>query len=100
MATKDYAAKTAYRGEVAARYEEHRTVEAVWSQEQAFVQAWIGTLRPHDTVLDIPTGTGRFIDLLLAKDLRVHAWDISEDMLAQIRARIPSQAAEKLDLRV
>jgi ubiquinone/menaquinone biosynthesis C-methylase UbiE len=100
MRSTDYLGKSAYRGEVAARYDEDRAVEAVWSQEQEFVRAWVETLRPGGTVLDIPAGTGRFLELFLARGLQVLAQDISEDMLAEIRRRHPTAAAAGLEIRV
>jgi ubiquinone/menaquinone biosynthesis C-methylase UbiE len=99
MAPNDYVAKSAYRGEVAARYDEQRRVETLWEQEQAFVQTWAESLAPGATVLDLPVGTGRFVDLLLARSLKVEAWDISEDMLAEVRKR-PSAAHPHLTIAV
>lgn len=100
MANKDYAGKSAYFGDVAARYEERRTEEAVWQQEQDFVRAWAERIQPGSVVLDIPTGTGRFVELLLARHTRVLAWDISEDMLAQVRRRFPEGVPAALELSV
>lgn len=100
MGTNDYAAKSAYHGEIAERYEDHRTVEPVWAVEQEFVRAWSAVIQPQQSILDIPTGTGRFVDFFLARGARVHAWDISEDMLAQIRQRFGGTVPANLDLKV
>lgn len=99
MASTPYAAKSAYRGEIASRYDEHRTVEAVWAVEQEFLRKWTETLAPGATLLDIPAGTGRFVEFYLVRGLRVHAWDISADMIAEVRRRFPA-AGDALDARV
>jgi hypothetical protein len=96
MASKDYAGKSAYRGPVAARYDDDRRVEAVWLQEQEFVRAWVQTLPPGRALLDIPTGTGRFLEFFLDQKLDVYAQDISADMLAEIRRQHPAIDATKL----
>lgn len=107
MAEKEYVGKTAYQGDIASRYDEQRITEPIWGQEQAFVGAWVQTLAPGATILDIPAGTGRFVQFFLARGMRVHARDISADMLAEIHRRFdPLPAglevrvgdAERLDL--
>lgn len=85
MRSSKYVGKHAYRDEIALNYERDRKKEAVWESEQEFVAQWIGTLPANASVLDIPTGTGRFIGLFLQRNLRVFAMDISGDMLAEVR---------------
>lgn len=101
MGTTDYAGKSAYRGEIAARYESDRKTEPLWVEEQNFVGRWAATLPEGATILDLPAGTGRFVELLLERKLRVMACDISDDMLAEIRKRAavndPSLTIAKAD---
>lgn len=97
MATQDYAGKSAYRGDVAASYDRDRVVEPLWATEQAWVEAWAATLPRGTVVMDLPAGTGRFVDLLLARGLKVQALDISDDMLAELRKR---PAAANPDLAI
>jgi ubiquinone/menaquinone biosynthesis C-methylase UbiE len=85
MRASKYAGKDAYRGAIALNYERDRVGEAVWGAEQEFVARWIETLPAASSILDIPTGTGRFIHLFVHRNLRVRAMDISEDMLAEVR---------------
>ncbi|HEY0968104.1 MAG TPA: class I SAM-dependent methyltransferase [Opitutaceae bacterium] len=99
MASNDYVAKSAYRGDVAARYEEQRVGEATWSEEQAFIEAWVDTLPEGSRVLDIPTGTGRFLSFFKRRSLRIFAWDISEDMLGEVRRLYPEAEAAGWDIR-
>lgn len=87
MAAARYAAKTAYRGEIAAHYDEDRKGETLWAEEQEFVRAWIRRLPAGAIVLDLPVGTGRFIPLLAECGLVTQGFDISEDMVAEARRR-------------
>lgn len=83
----DYIGKSAYRGEVAAHYDQDRVNEPVWRREQAWMEAWAQRVPAGATVLDVPAGTGRFIGILRARCAKVHAVDISEDMLAALRKK-------------
>lgn len=99
MPEKEYVGKSAYHGEIASRYDEQRITEPIWNVEQEFVRAWVKTLSPGTTILDVPTGTGRFLPFFLDRGLGVHAQDISTDMLAEIRRRF-SPLPAGLELRV
>lgn len=70
-----------------ARSSRHR---AEWRAiEQALARA--GGVRE---VLDLPTGTGRFVDALLASGVRVAGADISREMMGQARARVAGGRAD------
>jgi ubiquinone/menaquinone biosynthesis C-methylase UbiE len=89
-----YAGKTAYRGEIAANYDRDRVGEPIWQREQAWVESWARRLPAGAKVLDLPAGTGRFLEILWDRGARVHAIDISEDMLKALRARsVPKGAS-------
>jgi ubiquinone/menaquinone biosynthesis C-methylase UbiE len=94
MSADAYQGKSAYRGPIASRYDEDRTVEAIWGVEQAFVGRWIATLPEGSSLLDVPAGTGRFIELCKNRGLKVWAFDVSADMVAQIHRRYPDSARE------
>ncbi len=81
----EYVGKSAYQGDIAARYDADRMVEPLWAEEQEFVRAWIRRFPPQATILDTPVGTGRFLPLLTAQGLRVKGMDISADMIAEAR---------------
>lgn len=87
MSAARYAAKTAYRGDIVARYDEDRKVEPLWAEEQEFVRDWIKRLPAGAVVLDLPVGTGRFLPLLAECGLAARGLDISEDMVAEARRR-------------
>jgi len=89
MAASFYTAKTAYRGEIASRYDEDRQGEPLWEIEQRFVRDWTVRLPAGGRVLDVPCGTGRFVPIFLAHGQQVCARDISADMVAEIARRYP-----------
>lgn len=72
-----------YYGDKALRYEASRRDTSAWKREDAAV----ADLLTKGPVLDAPCGTGRFISLYQERSLEFVGVDISEDMLAQARAR-------------
>jgi len=88
-----YVGKTAYRGEIACNYDRDRVGEPIWQREQAWVESWARRIPSGSKVLDLPAGTGRFLEILLSRGARVHAIDISEDMLKALRARSVPEGA-------
>jgi ubiquinone/menaquinone biosynthesis C-methylase UbiE len=77
--------KTRYRGKKAATYEAVRKKQARWDLENEAVERYlIGALGP---VLDVPVGTGRFLDLYESLGLRAYGIDSSEEMLALARRK-------------
>jgi len=89
-----YTGKSAYHGEVANRYDEDRQREPIWEVEQRFVRDWVQSLDAGTSVLDVPCGTGRFVPCMLERRLKVHARDISADMVAEILRRYPAAAVD------
>ena len=87
--------KERYRGERARNYDRDRVESAEWQREQAVVESFLqdSELKPDDIVLDIPVGTGRFLDFYKTFGCRVVGLDISDEMLEQAVVR-----AAKLDL--
>ena len=83
-----YAGKSAYHGDLVLNYERDREAEPIWEIEQTWVANWIKTLQPGARVLDLPVGTGRFIEMMMAHGLRIHGADISEDMLKLAGQRV------------
>ena len=89
-----YTGKTAYQGSVAANYDRDRVGEPVWQREQDWFEGWARGVPPGARVLDVPAGTGRFVGILRARGARVHAVDISDDMLAELRRRWSAEEPE------
>lgn len=103
----EYVGKSAYHGDIAARYDADRMVEPLWAEEQEFVRVWLRRFSPAATILDTPVGTGRFLPLLVERGLKVIGSDISADMVAEARRQYGGLGeavtltvgdAEKLDL--
>jgi len=96
---RDFRATKKYRGEVAARYDEKRAVKDVIRRDQAIVENYLSKVAPGSSVLDIPAGTGRFIQFCLNRGLRYTGVDISPDMLDVARTKVPA-GATNVELRV
>jgi SAM-dependent methyltransferase len=76
-----------YLGEKADNYDANREHKVKWRREQAAVESILSTLPPDFFILDIPIGTGRFIELYQALKMRAVGIDISADMLAHAREK-------------
>ncbi len=76
-----------YHGKMAENYEDKRTKQGRWALENAAVEKLL-TGQPLAWVLDMPTGTGRFLPLY--KKLKVGtvvALDASSSMLSQAKRK-------------
>lgn len=74
-----------YYGDKARNYDKLRSGKSFWKREDSFLEKHL-TLGP---VIDIPVGTGRFIDLYNRKKLAFIGVDISDDMLTEARNKHP-----------
>lgn len=88
-AVADYSAREHYRGDVAARYDEERSTDRKWQLEQELMSRLIAELPRGSSILDVPFGTGRYLDSYERGGHRVLGLDISGDMM---RAARPSPA--------
>lgn len=76
--------KAKYHGEMAAHYNARRENTEKWKEEQSAVEALLAHY-PGTLVLDLPCGTGRFMELYRRLRCRVIAADVSTDMLNEAR---------------
>jgi 2-polyprenyl-3-methyl-5-hydroxy-6-metoxy-1,4-benzoquinol methylase len=74
------ALKSHYDSDVADSYEATRH-NAKWAAEQAAVEQMLSTIPAGATVLDVPVGTGRFLQCYSERRFRVLGIDSSQDML-------------------
>jgi ubiquinone/menaquinone biosynthesis C-methylase UbiE len=70
---------------MAINYEAKRSRQIRWSLENQMVSAMLHTLK--GTVLDVPVGTGRFLDLYAKLKMKCTGIDISEEMIALAREK-------------
>jgi ubiquinone/menaquinone biosynthesis C-methylase UbiE len=94
-----------YHGDVAKGYLEKRLQQQSWHREQEIVRELIQELPLGMKVLDVPFGTGRFVDMFLERNMDIYGVDISQDMLnaakealgpAYDRCKVHLGSAEKL----
>lgn len=77
-----------YVGAVAEGYDAKREQSSKWIAEQAAVEEMLDDLPANSRILDIPIGTGRFIDYYRQRHFIVTGLDISEDMLRLARQKV------------
>lgn len=78
-----------YTGAFAAGYDERRTSSQRWQDETTAFEALFSKL-DIASVLDCPSGTGRWLPFYLERGLRILALDKSADMLAVARDKVPA----------
>lgn len=86
--TKPQANPDHYHGDVAQNYLKKRLKQESWRVEQSIMDEFLSKLPDNLTVLDVPFGTGRFVDMYLRKRMTVFGVDISEDMLNLAREEL------------
>lgn len=70
-----------YTGEVATGYDAKRVQSAKWVVEQRIIEDMLSDLPRGTRVLDIPVGTGRFLECYARHGFNVVGADISADMI-------------------
>jgi SAM-dependent methyltransferase len=83
-----------YRGRTAEIYDQ-RSGSPKWHAEEAAMERFLGAIGPGANVLDVPVGTGRFLAAYRRHGMTAIGMDVSEDMMAQARLKVPDA-----DLRV
>lgn len=88
-----------YHGAVAEDYDRRREQTPRWLREQAAVEKLLDGIERQYTVLDIPVGTGRFVELYEQIGFSAIGLDVSEDMLSHARSKAEqSRSSIKLQL--
>jgi SAM-dependent methyltransferase len=82
-----------YTGATAASYEAERAASSQWLAEDAALDSYLNRLPRGSRVLDVPVGTGRFLELYVRHGLNAVGIDISPDML-----RLATEKAAALGL--
>jgi SAM-dependent methyltransferase len=94
------ALSTAYTGATATGYEARRISSPKWLSEQSAVRELLRVLPADSTVLDMPVGTGRFLELYQERGLKVSGRDISPDMLMAARHKLNELGALDCSLEI
>lgn len=70
-----------YRGDTARNYLSKRLKQEMWHKEQALMDELISAQPDGISVLDVPFGSGRFVEMFRRKNMSIFGIDISQDML-------------------
>lgn len=80
---KNYSGFSAYVGDIARSYDDDRISEEMWRLEDSWLTEFLSNIPKDSAVVDLPVGTGRFIDLYKKLNLlKVTGIDASKDMIA------------------
>jgi hypothetical protein len=80
-----------YHGPVAENYDAKRVGDPKWTVEQQIIERMIGELPGGSEILDVPVGTGRFLDCYIANGHKFIGMDISGDMLVQSALKLMTE---------
>jgi SAM-dependent methyltransferase len=80
--------RTKYQGLVAENYDDKREEQPRWHEEQKIIEEMLDRYPPGTKVLDVPVGTGRFIQHYVKRKFVVVGVDISLDMLKKAEAKL------------
>jgi ubiquinone/menaquinone biosynthesis C-methylase UbiE len=76
-----------YRGSRARDYNRRRERTALYQREQDTIDAFLAQLPEGSSIVDVPVGTGRYLELYKKHNLAVTGLDVSDDMLAEARTQ-------------
>jgi len=85
---RDFSAMKKYLGYKATKYDQKRSRKAATQRDQVAVETYLAKLAPGESVLDIPAGTGRFIEFCIRQGFIYTGVDISPDMLQVALSRM------------
>jgi SAM-dependent methyltransferase len=85
VARNDYAARGRYHGDEADYYLARRTHRRKWIREQQEMEKLLAAFPRGSSILDVPFGTGRYLEFYALGDHRTVGLDISREMMMQSR---------------
>jgi len=89
-----------YQGSIVSDYEARRATQASWHKEARVLDSFLEQLdlAPGTRVLDVPIGTGRFLETFMRRRFHVIGRDISADMVAVSRQRATALGQADADI--
>ena len=90
-----------YQDDRAESYDSRRSSEAKWQAEQTTFEDFLAMVAPTPArILDVPVGTGRFLELYARLGHEAIGIDVSSDMLAQATLKQQQLLEADITLRV
>jgi len=93
---KNNSVRTRYKGDTASKYDKKRAKRKKWKKEINIIKQIAYQLDPQSTIVDIPLGTGRFLQSLQEASHTVYGIDISREMLLQAKSKDASQPVDMI----
>jgi ubiquinone/menaquinone biosynthesis C-methylase UbiE len=93
-----YPAKFSYKAEVAEQYDTKRCSSAKWKREMEAVGSLAAKFERGASILDVPVGTGRFLECYENGKYFVVGLDVSFDMLlqAKIKSEVDNYSLQRI----
>jgi ubiquinone/menaquinone biosynthesis C-methylase UbiE len=99
MNNKKQVVGNSYYNKTAKNYIKIRKESKEWQSEQKIVEELINQLPDGINVLDIPFGTGRFVDFYLNKKMNIYGLEISEAMIGAAKEAL-EDSFNKCEIRI
>jgi ubiquinone/menaquinone biosynthesis C-methylase UbiE len=87
-----------YFGKHAFGYDQGRIGNPVTDEDSVAIEAFISRMDPSSIVVDAPCGTGRAMLSIISAGHKYRGADISSDMLAECRRKVPQNADVQLEV--
>ena len=84
-----------YKSKVVENYERLRKKDRYWSWENDFLKSFLAKSKNLNSIIDIPIGTGRFLEFYKKYTFDIYGVDISADMLKKTKEKILKYNLEK-----
>ncbi len=88
-----------YHGATAQNYLDKRINQKRWKIEQSIIENLIMQEKEGCTILDVPFGTGRFVNYYIKKQMHVFGVDISKDMITAAE-KILGETVDKCNISI
>jgi len=83
-----------YYGKAADNYKKNREFDKTFATEQLLMKGLLRNIANNSKVLDVPFGTGRFVDFYLDKKFDIYGLEISRDMISAAKCALGESFAK------